>query len=125
MKVGRNGAGDVVAAEQEQERRVVGSGQRRDLAEAVGLAEDGHAAGERRMRLVGQALRVLGVGVARAAALHAAKGGVAKHHVELELDLDARVHHGHLLQPGASGAGLVDDDVCHRRSLSCSAGHAI
>ncbi len=103
--------GDVVAAEEEQERRVVGGGQGRDLVEPVGLAEDGHAAGERRVRLAGQALRVLGVRIARAVALHAAEGGVAEHHVELELDLDARVHHGHLLQPGASGAGLVDDDV--------------
>ena len=66
MQVGRDGAGDVVAAEEEDERRVVGGGQRRDLAEAVGLAEDGHAAGERGMRLVRQALWVLGVGAARA-----------------------------------------------------------
>ncbi len=107
--------GDVVAAEKEQERRVVRGGQRRDLAEPVGGAEDGHAAGERRVRLAGQALGMLGVGGARAVALHAAEGGVSVLHVEFELDLDSRMHHGHLLQPGASGAGLVDDDVWRRR----------
>mmetsp|Transcript_4298 Transcript_4298/g.12529 ORF Transcript_4298/g.12529 Transcript_4298/m.12529 type:complete len:386 (+) Transcript_4298:96-1253(+) len=114
MQEAGDGVGEVVAAEHDDEGGVVARREGRDVGELIVAAEHGHAARQRREQLAREAGGVLGVGGEWSAALPAGEGGVARQVVELELHHGARVHHADLLEPGAAGAGLVEDDVLGR-----------
>mmetsp|Transcript_4295 Transcript_4295/g.12517 ORF Transcript_4295/g.12517 Transcript_4295/m.12517 type:complete len:376 (+) Transcript_4295:96-1223(+) len=114
VEVAGDGVGEVVAAEHDDEGGVVARREGRDVGDLVAGGEHGHAARQRREQLAREAGGVLGVGGEWSAALPAGEGGVARQVVELELHHGARVHHADLLEPGAAGAGLVEDDVLAR-----------
>ena len=111
MAVGGDGVGDVVLAQQDDQRGVVLPGQRAHLLHLVVAAEDGHAAGLGRVGLRRETLRELRVWVVGSVTLLALKSGWAVLHVELKLHIDAGVHHGDFLQPGATRSCLIDDNV--------------